>query len=476
MVDLGAADVRAVRYGSAVGVLYSSACDISEAVRTGRWTAEEVVAAHLERIRTEDRRWNAFRVIRHEAALAEARALDAAGGTRDLPLAGVPIAIKDNVAVTGETTTHGTAAVAAPASASSDHPVVARLRAAGAVVVGVTRVPELCLFAFTDSPEAITRNPWNSARTSGGSSGGSAVAVAAGMVPIAHGADGLGSLRIPAASCGVITLKPGRGVVPAGLGVGDWFGMAENGILATTVEDLALGHGVLAGTKTPELTSAAGADLRIGTSTRSPLVGTRPDADSRSGVDRAAAALAALGHRVAPTRVPYPTSAALALIFRWFAVSAVDAESFGTHPAGLQKRTRRHAQLGRVVTRVGLVRSRPVQAFQARLHALFESVDILLTPVLIGSPPPAQEWHRRGWLTNVLTSSRFAPYPAVWNLAGYPAMSIPMGTRSDGLPLAVQMIGAPGSEARLLAVAAALQRELPWQRHAAPVEAEYRPS
>ncbi len=468
--------VGGVRYGSNVDVLDSTALDISEAVRSGRWSAEEVVAAHLHRIQEADQLWNAFRVVRTEAALAEARALDSDVGVRDLPLAGVPVAIKDNVAVTGELTTHGSASVPSLTPASSDHPVVARLRGAGAIVVGITRVPELCLFAFTDCPEAITRNPWDPTRTTGGSSGGSAAAVAAGMVPIAHGADGLGSLRIPAASCGVLTLKPGRGVVPAGLGVGDWFGMSENGMLASTVSDLALGHGVLAGSARPDLPMLPPESLRIGTSIRSPLVGTRPDADSRSGVDRAAAALAALGHRVAPVRVPYPTSAALALILRWFAVAAADAEGLGADPALLQPRTRRQAQLGRLVTRLGLVRPEPVRAFETRARALFDEVDVLLVPISLGTPPPAENWHRRGWLTNVLTSSRFAPFPSVWNYARYPAMSVPMGTRSDGLPLAVQMVGPPGSEARLLGVAAALERELPWQRHAPSRMAEPKPS
>jgi len=473
-----------------VGVIGSTASEISEEVRSGRRSAEAVVKEHLDFIRTEDRRWGAFRVIRAEAALAEARVLDASPGKRDLPLAGVPVAIKDNVAVSGEVTTHGSAAVTSPTVASSDHPVVARLRAAGAIVVGITRVPELCLFAFTDGPEAVTRNPWDPARTSGGSSGGSAAAVAAGMVPIAHGADGLGSLRIPAACCGLVTLKPGLGIVPAGLGVGDWYGMAENGILATTVQDLTLGHSVLAGTPAPGLSAGLTGSLRIGTSVRSPLVGSWPDADCKSAVDRAAAALAVRGHRVSPVRVPYPTAAALSVVLRWYAVAAADADALGADRARLQPRTRRHAQLGRLATRLGLVRTGPVRSFERRLRALFEDVNVLITPVLTGPPLPAQDWHRRGWLANVLAASRFAPYPAVWNLAGYPAMSIPVGTRSGGavgrkptdtlarvgkaLPLGVQMVAAPGCEARLLEVAAALERELPWRRHAVPQPAQRR--
>ncbi|MBA3368002.1 MAG: amidase [Geodermatophilaceae bacterium] len=444
----------------------ATASEISQAVRTGRWSAEQVVTAHLERIGAEDRSWNAFRVVRGETALAEARALDEAPGKPNLPLAGVPVAVKDNVAITGEVATVGTSAVSSCTAASADHPVVARLRQAGAIVVGITRVPELCLFACTDGAESITRNPWDPRVTPGGSSGGSAAAVAAGMVPIAHGNDGLGSLRIPAACCGLVTLKPGRGMVPSGLGAGDWYGMAENGILATTVQDLALGHAVLADLPAAAPVLERDDTLRIGTSIRSPLIGTWPDADSRWGVDRATAALAALGHRVHAVRVPYPTSAALALILRWYAVAAADADALGADRSKLERRTRQHAQLGRVATKLGLIRPAAVHAFERRLEALFEDIDVLVTPVLTGPPPAAVDWHRRGWLSNVLTSSRFAPYPAVWNLAGYPAMSIPMGTRENGVPLAIQVVGPPGTEARLLKVAAALERELPWARHA----------
>jgi len=447
VVAVGGDRRRASLRFRAVSGIGSTAGEISEAVRTGRWSAEQVVTAHLKRIGAQNPRWNAFRLIRGEAALAEARALDAAPGKRDLPLAGAPVAIKENVAVTGEVATVGTSAVSVWTAAGADH-------------------PELCLFAFTDGPESITRNPWKCTVTPGGSSGGSAAAVAAGMVPIAHGNDGLGSLRIPAACCGLVTLKPGRGTVPSGLGAGNWFGLAENGILATTVQDLALGHAVLAGLPAATPVFEGDEALRIGTSTRSPLVGARPDADSREGVDRAAAALAVLGHRVRAVRVPYPTSAALALILRWYAAAAADADALGADPAKLEHRSRRHAQLGRAATRLGLIRPAAVQVFEQRLQALFHDIDVLVTPVLTGPPPAAVDWHRRGWVSNVLTSSRFAPYPAVWNLAGYPAMSIPMGTRENGVPLAVQVVGPPCTEARLLAVAATLERELPWARHA----------
>src|SRR5689334_464390 len=206
------------------------ATEIAARVLSGELTAVEVVRAHLAHLDAVDPRIGAFRVVRHEAALAEAAAVDARLDRFSLPLAGVPVAVKDNVDVAGEVTTVGSA-THAPGPATRDHPVVARLRAAGAVVVGITRVPELCIYSATDGPGTVTRNPWDTAYSSGGSSGGSAAAVASGCVPVAHGNDGMGSLRLPAAACGLVTLKPGRGVIPSGLGADSWSGMAENGAL-----------------------------------------------------------------------------------------------------------------------------------------------------------------------------------------------------------------------------------------------------
>jgi amidase len=186
-----------------------SAVEIAAAVRERRVAPREVVAAHLARIARLDGRIGAFRAVRAEAALAEAGALGERADLSALPLAGVPVAVKDNLAVRGEATRAGSAATP-EAPAAADHVTVARLRAAGAVVVGVTNVPELCVFNTTDGVYGTARNPWDPARSAGGSSGGSAAAVAAGMVPLALGNDAMGSLRIPAAVCGLVTVKPGR--------------------------------------------------------------------------------------------------------------------------------------------------------------------------------------------------------------------------------------------------------------------------
>src|SRR5215207_9962264 len=265
---------------SAAGTVGLPATEIARLVRSGEVTAVDVVRAHLGHLDAVEPRVGAFRVVRREAALAEAHAVDTALTRFALPLAGVPIAVKDNVAVAGEICTDGS-----PACESGpeprDHLVVARLRKAGAVIVGITRAPELCLYAATDGPGAVSRNPWNTALSPAGSSGGSAAAVASGSVPLAHGNDGMGSLRLPAAACGLVTLKPGRGVVPADIGADDWSGMAVNGALATTVADLAVAHAVLAG---GTLAEPAGLErpLRIAVTTRSPVPGVRADAGTRA--------------------------------------------------------------------------------------------------------------------------------------------------------------------------------------------------
>ena len=195
----------------------------------------ELVELCLRRIESIDPKLNAFRVVLAEQALAEADGLENVDG----PLAGVPFAVKDEMGLAGQVPTQGSRSFGAVAERDSE--VVRRLRAAGAIPIGVTNVPELMIFPWTASDaNGVTGNPWNPARTPGGSSGGSAAAVAAGMVPAATAADGGGSIRIPAACCGLVGMKPSRGRVslsPAGQG---WLGLTSFGALARTVGDSAL--------------------------------------------------------------------------------------------------------------------------------------------------------------------------------------------------------------------------------------------
>src|SRR4051794_12050410 len=328
-----------------------TAKQIARAVRRGDTTATQVVADHLEQIAISEPQLNAFRVVRGGEAIVEAEKVDEQEDLANLPLAGVPIAVKENTAVAGLPTWNGSAAARTPI-AEEDHEVVRRLRGAGAVILGVTRMPELGLWALTDDETAVTRNPWHVDRTPGGSSGGAAAAVAAGLVPIAHGNDGLGSIRIPAACCGLVGLKPGRGVLPWDLGVNDWFGLTEHGLLTTTVAGAALGFGVLAG-RTPArlgepgrrrvsvswrfpgagaaaalaFTVLAGRPparlvetgrLRPGVRWRSPVAGVRPAEPNRGGFTTAAKLLAGAGHYTPPAEPTYPTMVGLGGLATWF--------------------------------------------------------------------------------------------------------------------------------------------------------------
>ncbi|SEF93651.1 Amidase [Thermomonospora echinospora] len=322
-----------------------TATEIAAAVQTGQVTAREVVQRHLDRIRAIDSELGAFVRVRGERALAEADEVDARADRAGLPLAGVPVAIKDNIPVAGEPMRNGSLATPA-APQRADHPVVARLRAAGAVVVGLTNLPELAIYPFTDNAFGVARNPWDTRRTPGGSSGGAAVAVAAGMVPIAHGNDGAGSIRIPSANCGLFGIKPGPGVVPAEIGSDSWGGMSENGPLATTVSDAALALSVMA--DDPALAAPPVPEgLRIALSVKPPAPGVTIQRELRAAIRTAGRELVGLGHDVRRDDPDYPLWAGPAVISRWLAYPAADAEPYLAHP-DLETRTRRHARAGRV--------------------------------------------------------------------------------------------------------------------------------
>ncbi len=438
-----------------------TATETAAAVRAGELTARAATEQSLERITQRDSTIGAFRVVRAERALAESDTVDSRTDRGELPLAGVPIAVKDNVPVTDESMRIGSlASVDTPQPA--DHPVVARLREAGAVVVGLTAVPELWVFGATDSAFGVTHNPWDLDRTPGGTSGGSAAAVAAGMVAIAHGNDGMGSIRIPAACCGLVGIKPGLGVVPAQLGNGSWFDMAENGPLATTVADCALLLSVLA--NRPELAEVGLVDgLRIAVSTKAPIPATPVDGHYADAATTAGALLADAGHQVRAADPSYPTSVGMSALVRWFAGAELDAAMLADR-SKLEKRTARHAAIGKAVRRAGLPKPSGRTAWQRTAEAFFAEYDLLITPTLAQLPLAAKRWGETGWLANFWANTHYAPFAAPWNLAGWPAMAVPAGLHPNGMPLSVQLVGRPGTEATLLAVAAQLERLRPWTR------------
>ncbi|WP_458689172.1 amidase [Nocardia tengchongensis] len=439
----------------------TTAIGVATAVQNGSLSPEDAVEAALTRIRGRDRKLNAFSLVREEAARAEARAVAERADLDMLPLAGVPIAVKNNIDVAGEVTRGGSLA-GSDEAAGGDHPVVRRLRAAGAVVVGLTHMPEFGLWGVTDEPGSITRSPWNTRYSAGGSSGGSGAAVGSGMVPIAHGNDGLGSVRIPAACCGVVGLKPGRGLVPAEVGLDAWGGMTENGVLATTVADTALMLSVLA--DRPDLADLdTPQTLRIGLATGAPVPLTHVDLAWTAAADKAAAAASLAGHIVGVAELPYQ-GVTFALLLRWLANAAREA-AIVAHPERLQRRTRTHVALGNAVLKSGLLRASQVDRVEARLLDYFERYDVVITPTLATPAPRARRWHSRPWPANVLANVKFSPFTPLWNLVGWPAISIPMGLHPrSGTPVAAQIAGPPGSESTILRLAAQIEAAHPWQR------------
>lgn len=430
------------------------AAALAARVRAGTIMPVDVVTEALARISSENRKINAFTVVRADRARAEARELAARDDLDELPLAGVPVAVKQNIAVAGEPTRAGSAATST-SDESVDHPVVARLRAAGAIVVGLTAMPELGMWGSTDEDGRVTRNPRDVGRSAGGSSGGAAAAVAAGLVPIAHGNDGLGSIRVPAAACGVFGIKPGRQVVPSAIGADSWAGLAENGVLATTVSDAALALSVLAG-RSDLAELRAPQRLRIGLAVAPPSRLVRMDRHWTAAARTAGARAAAAGHQVEPVELPYG-DAALAMLLRWPTAGLADAARL-PNPDLLQPRTRRHLALGRLIRRLRLVRPDQVDRTEARMLEFFEDFDVVITPTLAAPPPRARQWSRRGWAANVISSVRYAPFTGLWNLIGWPAASVPMGVHPEAhTPLAAQLAGPPGSEASLLGLAAQLE-------------------
>ena len=442
-----------------------TAVELANAVRSGTLTAVEATKAALKRVELHDDRIGAFQVVRADRALAEAAALDVRTDLASLPLAGVPVVIKDNIPVAGEPLRIGSAATSSEPQ-PSDHELVTRLRNAGAIIIGITRVPELCVFGTTDSIFGVSRNPWNLDRTPGGSSGGSAVAVAAGIVPFAHGNDGMGSIRGPAGNCGIFGLKPGGSVVPQNIGFDSWGGMSENGPLATTVTDAALLLSVMSAR--PELANPTepSQPLRIAIASGEPSSLVKLDPEWRRAVEQTAAVLRAAGHIVTEAKFPYDPNP-IPLLARWFAGTAADANDLDK--SLLTPRTRTHARLGRLAKRLGLLSSGPVERTRAKATRFFEDYDLLITPTLAQSGPQADLWHKRSWFANLASNIRYAPYQSTWNLLDWPAASVPAGWhKSDGVPLGVQIVTPPlpnaGGEALILSLALQLERIQPWPR------------
>ncbi|MBC7372477.1 MAG: hypothetical protein H7323_00610 [Frankiales bacterium] len=441
-------------------IAYAGAAGQLDLLRAGRLTAVELLQVCLARIDRLDGSLNAFRTLFRTTALAEAQAADTARAAgQDRPLLGLPVAVKDNVAVAGHAPSMGTGSPEPVAAADAEQ--VRRLRAAGAVIVGTTHLPELALWPFTESATwGATRNPWNPAHTSGGSSGGSATAVAAGMVAAATASDGGGSIRIPAACCGLVGLKPQRGRVPLGAtgddGAEHWHGLSSAGVLTRTLADTALLLDVLTdGAIGPEAPRA----LRIAVSSKAP-VPTPVHPDVAAALALTAERLRSLGHTVTAADPAYGR-AQLSFLLRYVRGAREDLQAL-TDPRCTEPRTRLTAAAGRLVSDRLLARARR----WAPTDLLPDGVDVLLTPTL--AAPPRTVGSLTG-LRTVALAGRIVPFTPAWNVTGQPAISLPAGHTGDGLPLAVQLIARPGGEGQLLMLAAQLEAADPWAARRPPL-------
>jgi amidase len=435
-------------------IAYAGVAGQRELLRQGTVTSVRLLEISLARIERLDRQLNAFRTL-FSTARAEAEAADAALARGDeRPLLGVPVAVKDYVAVAGHAPAQGTGSPERVAAADAE--VVRRLRAAGAVIVGTTNLPELALWPFTESATfGTTRNPWDPSRTPGGSSGGSAVAVATGMVAAALASDGGGSIPIPAACCGLVGLKPTRDLVSLAPLQEHWYGLSVAGCLTRTVEDQALVLNVLQ--DVPLQVSDPG-PLRIAWSMKGTLpVPVQPEV--KAALHDVVRRLDRLGHSVVKADPRYD-GLAESFVVRFLTGAAQDLATLAD-PKATERRTRVVAALGRRLPAHALTRARRLGDTAAlRLSRVPGGADVLITPTIPTVAPPAES------LTGVRTlalAGRRAVFTSPWNVTGQPALSVPAGFTPEGLPLAVQLIGPPGSESLLLSLAA--QLEQPPERH-----------
>jgi amidase len=441
----------------------------------GQVTAMDLLQHSLERIQRLDGDLNAFTEVWVDAATAQAEALDQhirQHGQSMGPLHGVPVAIKDEYDVAGYRTGLGTNAVTR--TASQDSEVVRRLRQGGAVIVGHTNMPEFGQWPFTESTtHGYTRNPWNRAASTAGSSGGSAAAVASGMVPVAIGGDGGGSIRLPSAWCGLFGLKAQRGRVSAAPNRTLWRSLGTIGPLTRTVADAAAVLDVIAGPLPqdpyqPEpwpmaLTTAITQDpghLKIRVALAPPMSAPKLDHQTEAAIRAVANTLAALGHRVeeGPT-VDFKLGTTMMQLMGGGVTDELDLLD---HPRRLEARTRHGLVLYRALAKLAAKAEADAERRTPAALELFDQVDLLITPTVPCPAKPVGQLDGLGFVRTALAALPLSAYTSIWNVLGNPAAAVPAGFTERGLPLSVQLVAAPGREPLIMQVAAQIERAMPW--------------
>jgi amidase len=450
----------------------------AELVAAGEIGPVELVDSVLDGIEASRETLNAFRLLRPEAARAEAEAAERrlAAGER-LPLLGVPIAIKDDMDLAGEPTAFGCPGRFEPKAV--DGAVAAKLKAVGAVIVGKTNSPEIGLWPFTEGPAfGTTRNPWSLDHTPGGSSGGAAAAVSAGLLAAAVGSDGAGSVRVPAAWTNLVGVKPQRGRISTLPDPEAFNGLTVSGPLTHTVADAALLLDVLSGNLDGDLhrppppaeTFAASAarppgPLRIALSLNIPFSGApaRLDPEIGTAVERTATVLEGLGHEVETADVPYGIWPGASLMPRSMAGIR---EWTGRVPdrSLLDPRVLESARHGRVLQPLLPVARLAEQISHRVVGRIFRRFDVVLTPTTAQPALPIGACEGfSNWETDKAIVAA-CPYAWPWNVLGWPGVNVPAGFTDSGLPIGAQLLGPANSEPRLLAVALQLETEQQWHR------------
>jgi amidase len=461
-------------------LLFKPATELATLVHSGQVSSTELVTAALERIEQLEPTLNAFIHIDADGALAAAGAIE-----RDdpRPFAGVPIAIKDTTAVAGMPYTMGSD-IFGDFVPGQDSFVSRRIRDAGFVLVGKTNMPEFGILPVSEPRRyGAVRNPWDTDRTPGGSSGGAAAAVASGMVPLAHGSDGGGSIRIPASCTGLVGLKPTRGRISRGPDLGDDF-LVQDGALTRTVAETGSMLDVLSGYEVGDSTWAPPppepfADaakrepgrLRIGYTTTAAIEAPL-DPECENATLNAAQLLSELGHDVEEISAPWGEQELLETFIMAFGTPIAMGMHFGATVTGREPTEELVEPLSwtmwegiRARNALDYLLSRTqLSAISRGIIALWDTHDVVLTPALAERPvrigeidacsdDPWEDFRRSGL---------FTPYTAIFNVTGQPAISVPLFHGDDGLPTAVQMAGRPADEGTLLSLAAQLETARPW--------------
>jgi amidase len=469
-------------------LMFRPATELARMVRSGEISASELVQSSLERIEELNPSLNAFVQVDAERALATAEKI---GPGDERPFAGVPVAIKNNRPVEGLRLTYG-CSLMADYVCDYDHNVTRRLKEAGFVIVGTTTLPEYGILPTSEARLfGPTRNPWDLERTPGGSSGGAAAAVTAGMVPVAHGNDGGGSVRIPAACCGLVGLKPTRGRISAAPELGD-SSLGIDGMLTRTVAETAAILDVLAGYEPGDATwapppsepfavSAARTPgrLRIASSILPPVPNAVVDPMCARAVSEAAELLRSLGHEVEEVEPPWQADGLSELFGAVFSIHIALSITYSGMIAGREPTAEDmepmswaiYSMVKQLSAVQGMGATVQLQAFARRLVSFLAPYDALLTPALAERPLPLGTLDTAAPepMKTFTRSGLFTPFTPVFNASGQPGISLPLFHGEDGLPLGVQIVGRPAGEAALLALAAQLEEAQPWADRRAPM-------